>query len=104
TGYLLAGIIGGPYVLHLVDHQTVDALGRVNTLALALIALAGGAELRMSTLREVARSLSIAMALQTGIVLVVMTCVMMVMGRFIPFLSALAFLPLLGVALMWGIL
>jgi Kef-type K+ transport system membrane component KefB len=104
TGYLLAGIIGGPYVLHLVDHQTIDQLGRVNTLALALIALAGGAELRMSTLREVAKSLSIAMVLQSVLVLVVMTVVMLVMGRFIPFLAALSFAPLFGVALLWGVL
>jgi hypothetical protein len=58
----------------------------------------------MSTLREVARSLSIAMAVQTGVVLVVMTGVMLAMSRFIPFLSALSFAPLFGVALMWGVL
>jgi Kef-type K+ transport system membrane component KefB len=104
TGYLLAGIIGGPYVLHLVDHETVDQLGRVNTLALALIALAGGAELRMTTLRQVAKSLSIAMALQSVLVLVVMTVVMLLMGRFIPFLAELSFAPLLGVSLLWGVL
>ena len=47
SGYLLAGIIGGPYVLHLVDHHTVDgAVACVNTPALSLIALAGGAEPR----------------------------------------------------------
>src|SRR5688572_9851757 len=61
SGYLLAGIVGGPYVLHLVDHDTVERLSPVNTLALALIALAGGAELRVSMLREVAKSLGYAM-------------------------------------------
>src|SRR6478752_9453854 len=60
SGYLLAGIIGGPEVLHLVDHHTVDALAPVNTLAVALIALAGGAELRMATIRSIAKSLSYA--------------------------------------------
>src|SRR5687767_8505099 len=44
TGYLLAGIVVGPHVLHFIDHDTVEGLQAVNTLALALIALAGGAE------------------------------------------------------------
>jgi hypothetical protein len=43
SGYLLAGIIGGPYVLELVDHHTVEKLSPINTLSLALIALSGGA-------------------------------------------------------------
>src|SRR6187455_3684165 len=56
SGYLLAGIIGGPHVLHLVDHGTVERLSPVNTISLSLIALAGGAELRTETLRRVAKS------------------------------------------------
>src|SRR6187399_2800695 len=65
SGYLLAGIIGGPHILHLVDHHTVKQLLPVNTLALALIALAGGVELRLETLRSVAKSLSYASLIQT---------------------------------------
>src|SRR5580700_11999334 len=45
TGYLIAGIASGPYALRLVDEHTVKTLSPVNTLALSLIALAGGAEL-----------------------------------------------------------
>src|SRR5258706_9376351 len=65
SGYLLAGIIGGPHVLHLVDHHTVLELSPVNTLALSLIALAGGAELRIETFRSVARGLAWATFIQT---------------------------------------
>src|SRR6187549_3097635 len=42
SGYILAGIVGGPHVLHLVDHDTVEALQPINTLAIAMIALSGG--------------------------------------------------------------
>lgn len=104
TGYLLAGIIGGPYVLHLVDHETVDRLSPVNTLALTLIALAGGAELRLSTLREVARSVGVATLIQSGVGLIVMTATFMALSPFIPFASELAWAPLFGVALLWGVL
>ncbi|HTB71855.1 MAG TPA: sodium:proton exchanger, partial [Polyangiaceae bacterium] len=45
TGYLIAGIASGPYALKLVDEHTVKNLSMVNSLALSLIALGGGAEL-----------------------------------------------------------
>lgn len=104
SGYLLAGIIGGPHVLHLVDHQTVEQLSPVNTLALALIALAGGVELKVATLRSVAKSLAYASLIQTSIVLVGMALVFLALARFIPFAKDLELRPLLGVALLWGAL
>lgn len=104
SGYLLAGIVGGPHFLELVDHHTVAQLSPVNTLALALIALAGGVELRVSTLRSVAKSLSYATLLQTSIVLLGMSGVFLALSRFIPFARDLELKPLLGVALLWGAL
>ena len=58
TGYLLAGVLAGPDVLALIDRATLAQLGPVNTLALSLIALAGGAELHIELLRSTARSLA----------------------------------------------
>ena len=104
SGYLLAGIIGGPHVLHLVDHHTVKELSQVNTLALALIALAGGVELRVGTLRSVAKSLTYASLIQTTVVLLGMGGVFLLLSRFIPFARDLELRPLLGVALLWGAL
>jgi Kef-type K+ transport system membrane component KefB len=104
SGYLLAGIVGGPHVLHLVDHETVDRLSPVNTLALSLIALAGGAELRMETLRQVAKSLRYATLVQSFFVMGVMAGVFMAVSRFLPFVANLDFLAVAGVALLWGVL
>jgi Kef-type K+ transport system membrane component KefB len=104
SGYLLAGIVGGPHMLHLVDHHTVEALSPVNTLALALIALAGGVELKVATLRSVAKSLSYASLIQTSVVLVGMAGIFLLLSPFIPFAKDLDTRPLLGVALLWGAL
>jgi Kef-type K+ transport system membrane component KefB len=104
SGYLLAGIVGGPHVLHLVDHATVKQLLPVNTLALALIALAGGVELKIETLRSVAKSLTYASLIQTFTVLLGMGGLFLALSRFIPFASSLELRPLLGVALLWGAL
>lgn len=104
SGYLFAGILGGPYVLELVDHHTVDQLSDVNTLALALIAIAGGAELRVATLRAVARSVAWALLLQCVLGMVVVTIAFIALSRFIPFAAGLDFMPLLGIAMLWGTL
>jgi Kef-type K+ transport system membrane component KefB len=104
SGYLLAGIVGGPDLLKLVDHHTVDQLSPVNTLALSLISLAGGVELKLSTLRQVAKSLSYAMAIQSAVVGIVMATAMFFLGRFVPAFAALPTVPMFGVALLWGVL
>jgi Kef-type K+ transport system membrane component KefB len=104
SGYLLAGIIGGPHVLRLVDHHTVEELSPVNTLALSLIALAGGAELRIDTLRSVARGLLWATLLQSTVVLVSVAGVFMALASHLPFTQGMGVKPLLGVALLWGVL
>jgi Kef-type K+ transport system membrane component KefB len=102
SGYILAGIIGGPHLLHLIDHHTVEALSPINTLAIAMIALSGGAELRMEILRRVARSLSIATAVQCLFVMVCVTALFMGLSRFIPFTQNLTFVGLLGTSMLWG--
>ena len=68
TAYLLRGWRPAPTPLHLVDHQTVEELSPINALALSLIALAGGAELRVSKLVSAARSLLWATLLQNVLV------------------------------------
>lgn len=102
SGYLLAGIVAGPYVLHLVDHASVERLGVVNALALALIALAGGAELRLEALKRVLKSLGWATLMQMLVVTVVTGGVFFALSPFIPFMQALPFASAAMVALLWG--
>jgi Kef-type K+ transport system membrane component KefB len=104
SGYLLAGILGGPHVLHLVDHETVERLAPVNTISLSLIALAGGAELRTETLRKVARSLGWAMLTQSVLVFVAMAGVFFALSSFIPFARELPLGARLAVSMLWGVM
>jgi Kef-type K+ transport system membrane component KefB len=103
-GYLVAGVVSGPYVLHLVDHETVERLAPVDTMALCLISLAGGAELKIGVLRETARSLTWAMATQTGIVFVVGTASYFALTHFVAIGEPLPLAASVGVALLWGAL
>ena len=103
SGYLLAGIIGGPHVLHLVDHHTVEELSPVNTLALSLIALAGGAELRVEVVRSVARSLAWATLIQSTLVLVCMGGTFLAISQYVSFTQGMTTKALIGVAMLWGV-
>jgi Kef-type K+ transport system membrane component KefB len=104
TGYLLAGIASGPHVLRLIDENTVKSVLPVNTLALSLIALAGGAELDLRTVRAAARSLAWATVVQCLMVFVAMTALFFAARPFIPFVGTLSPVALLGIAILWGAL
>lgn len=102
TGYLLAGAIAGPHVLHFFDHDTVKQLEVVNILALSLIALAGGLELRVSDVRKVANSVAINTVVQTTFLFITQALLFYLLARFIPFANSLSFEMLAGVSLLWG--
>ena len=104
TGYLLAGVIAGPFVLKLIDHDTVTHLATVDRLALSLIALAGGAELKLELLTRGFKSLAWAMFMQCAPGLLLMTVVFMALRPMLPFTQSLRPVQLFGVGLLWGLL
>ncbi|MFO8173147.1 MAG: cation:proton antiporter [Longimicrobiales bacterium] len=67
TGYLVVGILVGPYVLGILPRQVVQEFRFVNGVALALIALSAGGELRMESLRSRIRSIGTITVLQISI-------------------------------------
>lgn len=104
SGYILAGILAGPHVGHLLDHHTVERMSSVNSLALALIALAGGAELKLADVRRNARTLASATALQFGVVLLVMTGIFYAARGLVPFTFGLPSGAVWAIALLWGVI
>lgn len=104
TAYIAVGIVSGPHVLHLVDHDAVKALAPVNTLALALIALAGGAELRGPMLVPLRRSLSYAMLVHSVFGATALALAFYACSPFVPFTRSQPFTTVVGIALLWGML
>jgi Kef-type K+ transport system membrane component KefB len=104
TGYLLAGVLSGPYVLKLIDHHSVERLSSVNELALALIALEGGAELKLEFVRKGLKSLVWATVLQSTLVFSIMAGIFCLCRPILPFTHAMTYTALFGVALIWGIM
>lgn len=57
TGYVLVGILVGPFALGIFTTELVQSLRTIDELALALIALTAGGELKLKELRKSARSI-----------------------------------------------
>lgn len=104
TGYIAAGVLAGPHVLHFIEHTTVKRLELVNTMALALIALAGGLELRTRDVRAVAKTVVLTSITQTVIVFVTQTALFVALASYVPFTRNLPLTAVLGVASLWGVL
>jgi Kef-type K+ transport system membrane component KefB len=104
SGYLLVGVVAGPHVTHLVAHSVVRQLEVVNVLALALIALAGGVELRVEVLRQVARTLTWTTLTQALVGLLLMTAVFFGLSPWLPFLQGQSGLALAAISVLWAVL
>jgi len=104
TAYLAVGIVAGPHALGLVRHGTLESLQPVNELALALIAFAGGAELRLDMLRSSARPLVWATITQCFVALVAMALVFAAVSPLVPFARGAGVAFLVGIALLEGVL
>jgi Kef-type K+ transport system membrane component KefB len=57
TGYILSGVVAGPYVLEFVTHDMGISLKVVSTTATALLALEAGLELELSKIKPILRTL-----------------------------------------------
>jgi NhaP-type Na+/H+ or K+/H+ antiporter len=91
TGYLITGILCGPYVIGLLEEPVIQDLKLFDHLAVALIALSAGSALTVGTLRKGARLLSAVMVSQFFFSLlivggVVILCSGIIPGFALPFL------------------
>lgn len=85
TGYLITGLILGPYCLKIIPASTVDDLSIIPNVALGFIAFSIGAEFRFSYLKKVGRApVIIAIAESVGAVLVV-DAALILTGNDVPF-------------------
>lgn len=88
-GYLLAGVALGPSVGGLVPASVVSDLSMTNRLALGLIGLLAGAELRLGDIRDRGRQILAILTVQTVVVLGLIVAAVMIGRDFIPFMSGL---------------
>jgi Kef-type K+ transport system membrane component KefB len=103
-GYLVAGLALGPSVAGIVPAGVLEDLSMMKRLAVGLIGLLAGAELRVGDLRERYRVILLILAFQTGAVLVTLLTMTLLARQWIPFLQGLDQAPLFFVALLFAVL
>lgn len=101
-GYLLAGLALGPSVAGIVPAGVLEDLGMMKRLAVGLIALLAGAELRIADLRQRGRVIVVILILQTVVVLASIMAVTLLVARWVPFLDGLSAAPVVFVTLLFA--
>jgi Kef-type K+ transport system membrane component KefB len=102
VGYLLAGLALGPTVTGIVPPAVLGDLAMMKRLAVGLIGLLAGAELRMSDLRSRRRAILWILLLQVAAVLAAVWIALLATSRWVPFLAGLEVRPLAFVALLFA--
>ena len=105
TGYLGLGILLGPQSLAVIDPETATRLGFLKELAVAFIALAAGAELRLQQLRErIGTILSLTLSMAGFVSVSVFSFFFLVGSHFLPASTHMGEMEKAAVAVLLGIL
>jgi Kef-type K+ transport system membrane component KefB len=102
VGYLVAGLALGPSVLDVVPPGVLQDLSMMKQLAVGLIALLAGAELKLKDLVDRYRTIAWVLALQTAAVLLGLTILILLLRSWVPFLQGLEVPALLFVAFLFA--
>ena len=102
SGYLLAGILAGPFIFQFIETMNVEALRFLDETALAFIAFVAGSEMALDELRG--RFRSIGWSTLTQIIAIYILCgiTIMLLADHIPFMQELSMAGRLATALLAG--
>lgn len=103
TGYLVSGIVVGPHALGFLTSSTVDDLGIVNGVAIALIALTAGTEMHFRSLKPLFKSIFFIAVLPTLATIALLTAGVYLARPRLAFLEALEPVQLLAISAVLGV-
>lgn len=104
SGYIIAGIMAGPYICNFLTTDMVSRLRLVDDLALSFIALTAGGELRLQALQKQGRLIVFNIILQTAAIFLFVFLFILLTGRLFSFTSNLTSYQLIVIALLLGII
>lgn len=104
TGFILAGVLCGPYIFKFLSIEDVRELQLLDGLALSLIALTAGGEMRITELRRRAKAISSILLFQTVIIIAGFVIIGFLSRPFFPFFSGKTLAQGFAVSLLLGTL
>lgn len=76
TGYLIAGILVGPYVLNIINTESIKSLKIITSTALGFIAFSIGGEFKLSYLKKLGKSIVVITVVQALVTVLLVAGVM----------------------------
>ncbi len=102
SGYLLAGLLAGPFVLQLMARPNVEILRFLDEVSLAFIAFAAGSEMALDELRGRYRSIGWNTLTQIAAIYIFCGAAIFLLADYIPFMQGLTTAGKAAVSLMAG--
>jgi len=87
VGYILAGLLMGPFFLKFYTVAEINNLNFINQLTLAFIALCAGGELRLASIRKLLKSIVYYISGVTIVVFIGTTLAIFTLSAFMPFMA-----------------
>ena len=102
TGYLLAGMVAGPFVLNLMPAGSTTELRFIDELSLGIIAFVAGSELYLKEIRSRIKSISWVTSTVVIVAAPLIGVALYILTNFIPFTQGMSVQERLAVALLGG--
>lgn len=96
TGYLAAGLVAGPYVLNIINSDTVAELSVITSAALGFIAFSIGGEFKISNLRKLGAKIFVITLFEACTATILVIISMFVLRLFYPEQTPVSLILLLG--------
>jgi Kef-type K+ transport system membrane component KefB len=103
TGYLLAGILAGPFVLELISEQMTSSLRVVSGTATCILGLTAGGELDLVRVKPLLRTLRSITVFGVMFAMVALTGLLFVLRPFMPMFSGMPVVESLAVCAVIGV-
>lgn len=102
TGYLLAGMVAGPFILDIMPKDTSTHLRYIDELSLAVIAFVAGSELYLKEIRSRLRTIGITTTSVMLVGLLLIGIILFVLSQFLSFAEGLSTTGRVALALLGG--
>jgi Kef-type K+ transport system membrane component KefB len=103
TGYLLAGVIAGPFVLALVSQDMGHSLRVVSGAATCILGLTGGGELDLEQIKPLLRTLRAVTIYAVLFAMIVLTAVLFLLRPLLPMFDGMELVPSIAVCAVIGV-
>ncbi|MCF7811767.1 cation:proton antiporter [bacterium] len=104
TGYMLTGLIAGPYIFGIISENMMERLHIIDKIALVLIALSAGGKLQLSELKPRIKTIFSVLCAQTLTILVLTVVVFLSIAGWLLESDKFSILQIVAVALTLGVM